>query len=207
VIGKVCRRGADTRRLLFYPFTEGQAGQRGLSIAHTDAHVIARLRRSQAASPCPWRRWPAVGVPAGGAAGRTCPGRRDRGGQQAHLSPGAQRGKEGPAPDRRRVGRCRRGVRRPNRLGRPGRSRWGAVGGGPARPRPRPRGRDLGASGRPAGVPAQRLLNPLFPEPRRRRVAARQARQQQPRPAHGRTQLPTPQATRPRVTRSQGGQH
>jgi len=40
VIGKVCRRGGDTRRLLHYLFTEGRAGERGLSSEHTDAHVI-----------------------------------------------------------------------------------------------------------------------------------------------------------------------
>jgi hypothetical protein len=41
VIGKVCRRGADTRRLLGYLFTEGLAGERGLDSAHVDARVIA----------------------------------------------------------------------------------------------------------------------------------------------------------------------
>ena len=41
MIGKVCRRGADVRRLLFYLFTEGLAGQRGLDSEHTDAHLIA----------------------------------------------------------------------------------------------------------------------------------------------------------------------
>jgi hypothetical protein len=41
VIGKVCRRGADTRRLLVYLFTEGQAGERGLESEHRDARVIA----------------------------------------------------------------------------------------------------------------------------------------------------------------------
>jgi hypothetical protein len=33
--------GADTRRLLVYLFTEGQAGERGLESEHRDAHVIA----------------------------------------------------------------------------------------------------------------------------------------------------------------------
>jgi hypothetical protein len=41
MIGKVCRRGSDTRRLLAYLFTEGQAGDRGLESEHRDAHVIA----------------------------------------------------------------------------------------------------------------------------------------------------------------------
>ena len=41
MIGKVCRRGADVRRLLFYLFTEGLAGQHGLDSDHTDAHLIA----------------------------------------------------------------------------------------------------------------------------------------------------------------------
>jgi hypothetical protein len=41
VIGKVCRRGSDTRRLLGYLFTEGLAGERGLDSAHVDARVIA----------------------------------------------------------------------------------------------------------------------------------------------------------------------
>lgn len=37
----MCRRGADTRRLLVYLFTEGQAGERGLESEHRDARVIA----------------------------------------------------------------------------------------------------------------------------------------------------------------------
>jgi hypothetical protein len=41
VIGKVCRRGTDTRRLLVYLFTEGAAGERGLDSEHRDARVIA----------------------------------------------------------------------------------------------------------------------------------------------------------------------
>ena len=41
LIGKVCRRGTDTRRLLGYLFTEGLAGERGLESAHVDARVIA----------------------------------------------------------------------------------------------------------------------------------------------------------------------
>jgi hypothetical protein len=40
MIGKVCRRGTDTRRLLGYLLTEGVAGERGLESAHTDARVI-----------------------------------------------------------------------------------------------------------------------------------------------------------------------
>jgi len=41
VIGKVCRRGSDVRRLLYYLFTEGLAGEKGLESAHRDAHLIA----------------------------------------------------------------------------------------------------------------------------------------------------------------------
>ena len=41
VIGKVCQRGSDVRRLLGYLFREGLAGERGLSAPHTDAHLIA----------------------------------------------------------------------------------------------------------------------------------------------------------------------
>ena len=40
MIGKVCRRGADVRRLLFYLFTEGLAGHHGLESDHTDAPPI-----------------------------------------------------------------------------------------------------------------------------------------------------------------------
>jgi len=41
VIGKVCARGSDVRRLLGYLFREGLAGEHGLSAPHTDAHLIA----------------------------------------------------------------------------------------------------------------------------------------------------------------------
>ena len=41
VIGKVCKRGSDVRRLLGYLFREGVAGERGLSAPHADAHLIA----------------------------------------------------------------------------------------------------------------------------------------------------------------------
>jgi hypothetical protein len=41
VIGKVCQRGSDVRRLLGYLFREGLAGEHGLSAPHTDAHLIA----------------------------------------------------------------------------------------------------------------------------------------------------------------------
>jgi hypothetical protein len=41
VIGKVCPRGSDVRRLLGYLFREGLAGEHGLSAAHADAHLIA----------------------------------------------------------------------------------------------------------------------------------------------------------------------
>jgi hypothetical protein len=40
VIGKVCQRGTDVRRLLGYLFLEGQAGERGLASDHRDAHVV-----------------------------------------------------------------------------------------------------------------------------------------------------------------------
>lgn len=39
MIEKVCRRGKDVRRLLYYLFTEGLAGERGLDSDHTDAHL------------------------------------------------------------------------------------------------------------------------------------------------------------------------
>jgi hypothetical protein len=41
VIGKVCRRGTDVRRLLGYLFLEGQAGERGLASEHADARLVA----------------------------------------------------------------------------------------------------------------------------------------------------------------------
>jgi len=41
VIGQVLKRGGSVRGLLYYLFTEGQAGERGLESAHTDARVIA----------------------------------------------------------------------------------------------------------------------------------------------------------------------
>ncbi len=41
MIGKVCRRGSDVRRLLYYLFTEGLAGENGLESEHRDAHLIA----------------------------------------------------------------------------------------------------------------------------------------------------------------------
>jgi hypothetical protein len=41
VIGKVCQRGGDVRRLLGYLFREGLAGEHGLSAPHSDAHLIA----------------------------------------------------------------------------------------------------------------------------------------------------------------------
>ena len=41
MIGKVCQRGSDVRRLLGYLFREGLAGELGLSAPHTDAHLIA----------------------------------------------------------------------------------------------------------------------------------------------------------------------
>ena len=41
MIGKVCQRGSDVRRLLGYLFREGLAGEHGLSAPHTNAHLIA----------------------------------------------------------------------------------------------------------------------------------------------------------------------
>ncbi len=41
MIGKVCQRGSDVRRLLGYLFREGRAGEHGLSAPHADAHLIA----------------------------------------------------------------------------------------------------------------------------------------------------------------------
>jgi len=41
VIGKVCQRGSDVRRLLGYLFREGAAGEYGQSAPHTDAHLTA----------------------------------------------------------------------------------------------------------------------------------------------------------------------
>jgi len=41
LIGKVCQRGSDVRRLLGYLFREGLAGEHGLSAPHADAHLIA----------------------------------------------------------------------------------------------------------------------------------------------------------------------
>jgi hypothetical protein len=41
VIGQVLKRGRSVRGLLYYLFTEGQAGEKGLDSAHTDARVIA----------------------------------------------------------------------------------------------------------------------------------------------------------------------
>ena len=51
MIGKVCRRGTDTRRLLGYLFTEGLAGERGLDSAHVDARVIAGYQPSGGLEP------------------------------------------------------------------------------------------------------------------------------------------------------------
>ena len=41
MIGKVCQRGSNVRRLLGYLFREGRAGEHGLSAPHTDAHLVA----------------------------------------------------------------------------------------------------------------------------------------------------------------------
>jgi hypothetical protein len=51
VIGKVCRRGADVRRLLGYLFLEGEAGERGLASDHIDAHVVAGYAPADALQP------------------------------------------------------------------------------------------------------------------------------------------------------------
>lgn len=51
MIGKVCRRGSDVRRLLGYLFLEGQAGDRGLASDHSDAHVIAGYQTPVALQP------------------------------------------------------------------------------------------------------------------------------------------------------------
>ena len=51
MIGKVCRRGTDTRRLLGYLFTEGVAGERGLESAHVDARVIAGYQSADTLQP------------------------------------------------------------------------------------------------------------------------------------------------------------
>ena len=44
MIGKVCRRGSDVRRLLGYLFREGLAVEHGLGAPHIDAHPIAANR-------------------------------------------------------------------------------------------------------------------------------------------------------------------
>jgi hypothetical protein len=41
VIGQVLKRGGSVRGLLYYLFTEGRAGEKGLESAHADARVIA----------------------------------------------------------------------------------------------------------------------------------------------------------------------
>jgi len=41
VIGKVCPRGSDVRRLLGYLLRDGRGGEHGLASEHTDAHLIA----------------------------------------------------------------------------------------------------------------------------------------------------------------------
>jgi hypothetical protein len=51
VIGKVCRRGTDVRRLLGYLFLEGQAGERGLASDHTDARLVAGYQDLQPLQP------------------------------------------------------------------------------------------------------------------------------------------------------------
>jgi len=51
MIGKVCRRGTDTRRLLGYLFTEGVVCERGLESAHVDARVIAGYKSAGTLEP------------------------------------------------------------------------------------------------------------------------------------------------------------
>ncbi len=51
MIGKVCRRGTDVRRLLGYLFLEGQAGDRGLASDHRDAHVVAGYQDTGSLQP------------------------------------------------------------------------------------------------------------------------------------------------------------
>jgi hypothetical protein len=41
MIGKVCKRGSDVRRLLGYLFREGLAGEHGLSASHTEPRLVA----------------------------------------------------------------------------------------------------------------------------------------------------------------------
>lgn len=41
MIGKVCKRGSDVRRLLGYLFREGLAGEHGLTASHTAPRLIA----------------------------------------------------------------------------------------------------------------------------------------------------------------------
>ena len=53
MIGKVCRRGTDVRRLLGYLFLEGQAGERGLASDHCDAHVVAGYQEAALLQPPP----------------------------------------------------------------------------------------------------------------------------------------------------------
>ena len=63
MIGKVCRRGTDTRRLLGYLFTEGLAGERGLDSAHVDARsspaTSHRAGSSRSDGPMAGRTWSA----------------------------------------------------------------------------------------------------------------------------------------------------
>lgn len=41
MIGQILPRGSSVRGLLYYLFTEGQAGEKGLEAEHTDPRVIA----------------------------------------------------------------------------------------------------------------------------------------------------------------------
>ncbi len=78
MIGKVCKRGSDARRLLGYLFREGLAGEHGLTAPHTAARLIAcweappglsrrSLRQRDSADP--------IGEQAVGEAGHLAPSR------------------------------------------------------------------------------------------------------------------------------------
>ncbi len=69
VIGQVLPRGSSVRGLLYYLFTEGQAGNKGLESAHTDPRVIASW------DGAPWQLQPPV-----------CGGKRDFAGLTSRLN-------------------------------------------------------------------------------------------------------------------------
>jgi hypothetical protein len=51
MIGKVCKRGSDVRRLLGYLFREGLAGEHGLTAPHTEPRLIAAWDGTDALEP------------------------------------------------------------------------------------------------------------------------------------------------------------